>query len=152
MKLQSNLISPKVKGKRFRVISAGGGHNYPVGKVYTFKRDFPDGASLAANSFGSDMAVELNGGNSILMSSCFLLDFDIPTLKSMKENYDKQVKENQEQAAEIEKKIKFCEANGLNVFDEDIYQVDKVMEILKSKKSKEDKRKIIASFIKGESI
>lgn len=151
MKLQSNIISPKVKGKRFRVINTAGSHNYPMGKVFTFKKDFPETSTPGA-SMGSDMAIEVMGGNAIAMSSCFLLDFDMPTLKGMKAHYDEELKNLQEQIDEIEKKINFCENNGLNMFDDDIYRIDKTMEVLESTKNKEDKRKLIVSLMKGEFI
>jgi hypothetical protein len=130
------------KGQKFKVINKRGSHNYPVNKVLTFKHDGPDNFTM------SDCAVEKSGGNTLQADQIVLLAQD---LKSMKEQVTTLKLEFNNEISELESKIKFCEEQGLEEFDEDTFKVYSTLSILKTKKSDIEKAKIIASLIKGDS-
>lgn len=56
----------EIKGKKFLVIGNRNSHNYPTGKILTFKRNFTDEKGL-------DMANEVGGGNNLSRKNCFLV-------------------------------------------------------------------------------
>lgn len=56
----------EIKGKKFLVMGNRNSHNYPTGRILTFKRNFTDDTGL-------DMAIEKDGGNNISRKNCFLV-------------------------------------------------------------------------------
>lgn len=137
------ITSPNVKGRKFVVVDYLGGHNYPLNKILTFKKDF-------GSSQGNDMAVEITGGNIINMSSCQLIDLSVPTLKIMIEQNLENIKEIENQNKSLEEKIRFCEQEGLNEYSEIAFRVKETMNILKTRTSEREILEDVTKLITNE--
>lgn len=130
------------RGQKFRVIGNAGGHNYPLGKVFTFKRDM-----VSASGSATDIAEEVQYGNNIYASDIELvITQTLDELKKEKSDLEKRYKK---EIAELEEKIKVCEENGLEEFDEDFAKVYKILKVVEGKKTRTEKAKVITQLLKG---
>jgi len=128
------------KGMKFRVINTSNGHNYPVNTVLTFKRN---GSGIDTMC---DCAEEVPQGNALHIHQIEILtEVSLSNmkakLKSLEENYKKE-------KAELSSKIKFCEENGLEIYDDDIFKISEALKVIESSKSGVEKAKMIAKLIK----
>ena len=127
------------KGQKFKVIGNSNNHNYPMGTILTIKRNI----ATTFQSF-NDIAEEIHG-NQIQIKDMELVSFN---LKEMKESLDVLEKNYLKNKKELSYKIKFCEENDLDEYDENIFKVLKTLSTLKKNMSDIEKAKIIANLIK----
>lgn len=127
------------KGQKFIVTKHSGGHNYPLNVVLTLKRDY-NGATTS----GSDIAEEVQYGNTIAISCIELVSL---TIEEMEKQLQQLEKEYQKESKELTDKIKFCKDSGLESYDENTFKVYQTLSVLKGKKSDIEKAKVIAELI-----
>jgi hypothetical protein len=126
------------KGQRFKVIKNTNGHNYPIGKVLTFKRNGPHSASM------SDAAVGMIGNN-LKFVDIILLGISIEDLKANLANVEKSLKTKMKV---LENQLKFCEKYNLEEYDPLYYHIGVIEEILEKDISNFEKAKEIISTIR----
>lgn len=126
------------KGQKFIVTSTQGGHNYPLNKVLTLKRDMVAGGSP------NDIAVEVQYGNNISPTCIKLVNYTIDEMKKELKTLESNFKLAK---TSIQSQITFCEENGLTEFDEDLFKVLEALKVLDSQSSNIEKAKVIALLI-----
>ncbi len=132
-------IKKYLVGKRVKILTQSGGHNYGSnGKYFTISKDASFGSM--SMSYGID-----NKSNNISYDQ---LDIE--------NNIDDEIKNVKEQISSLEKELKalndkktFMTKNKLTEWDQNQFKVYQTLQLLKSKKSDIDKAKIIAELIKN---
>ena len=127
------------KGQKFMVVANSNLHNYPMNTVLTLSENGTKATSM------SNCAVEVPDGNNLMAKDCILAEISLEMMKSelvdMSERY-------KTESDELKSKIDFCEKNGLDTFDEDLYKVHSVLKALDSKATLIEKTKMIAALLK----
>ena len=127
------------KGQKFMVVANSNSHNYPMNTVLTLSENGTKATSM------SNCAVEVPDGNNLMAKDCILAEISLEMMKSelvdMSERY-------KTESDELKSKIDFCEKNGLDTFDEDLYKVHSVLKALDSKATLIEKTKMIAALLK----
>ena len=127
-----------VKGKKFRVIANRRGHNYEIGRIYTFTRNQNGGISM------NNCAVEYPGGNSLFTDEIELVSCTIPLIQEE----IKQIELNaQKEIEKLKAQIAFCEKHKLEEYDEDLEKTIEMVTVIKSKRSDADIAKEVVKII-----
>lgn len=126
------------KGQKFIVTKTGGGHNYPLNTVLTLSRDIVNIGSP------HNIATEYPQGNTIAPSCIELIASTIVEMKKQLKDIETEFKKEK---SILQSKINFCEENGVEEFDENLFKVIEALKALDSKSSNVEKAKVIASLI-----
>lgn len=127
-------------GTKFMVVRNSNSHNYPLNTPLTLK--------LVTNSpQGTNIATEVIHGNTIQASDCMLVPVASISLKDLKARKKELESEYAEETEILDRRIKFCEDNDLDTYDERIDKIFDVLTTLSSKKDNMHKAKVIAELM-----
>lgn len=125
------------KGTKIKVLDNSNSHNYPVGKVFTMRRD---GRNVREN----DIAEEISYGNEIKAIDC---ELSLATKESLETRLAEIQEEFLSEQKEILTKLQFLKDTGAKEYDEDVFKVYAVLQSLKTHGDDIAKAQAIAKII-----
>lgn len=129
------------KGQKIRVTQTdGNGTNWEVGKFYTLVKDVVgDPSSLSGATYL---------GSAALNTAYIAAGLEVETsLTDLKAELKKEQDSKNAIIAELKRKIKFCEDNDVEEYDESTEKVYQVLKTINSKSTDMEKAQIIAKLI-----
>ena len=128
------------KGQKFKVTRNVGSHNYPIGKVLTFKVNGTVAHSMNNIAEGGEY-------NNIRIDE---LELFSETLADMRVRRDEIAKFKNDELTELDEKIRICEELGLEVYDKLFVDVHRCLETINSDSTLFEKTTLILSILKAE--